>query len=423
MNMVTLKKIRLVVNYILWGIGTASSILVFLIWFGVIPETLNGVNFVINYPAVFGLFAVVIFFLCSLWLGYHIHAWRKPKMIPSSTANTKEMPEFYSSRKELEHAHALEDFLRSAKDEIDLMGFSLWDIVVQNRKTIIDLLKQGKHIRFILLSPTSVDVKRFEDAIVDADIKGQIEKSLEQLRKLKQSLSDLEKGRLDVRTHDLLPFHTIVAVDAKSDSGLLNVEYYIYGTDSQPWISLRISKKNQPQLFEKYWKSFEYVHERSRDIETLDTSNEGETSKEEGKPQSRQAKSAIGELLGELIRYRDLWKNQRKYIAKCKYLPQPDNGKIRSTGDQIRDKLIALEKANIELNGSLEDKLNQTCDGIINFGLEVHEYFPDDKRKFEPGDHLGGFYKERGLVNKGDKILNDVCGLIDTIKEVQKSFV
>jgi hypothetical protein len=102
---------------------------------------------------------------------------------------------------------------------------------------------------------------------VDADIKGQIQKSLEQLRKLKQSLSDLERGRLDVRTHDLLPFHTIVAVDAKSDSGLLNVEYYIYGTDSQPWISLRISKKNQPQLFEKYWKSYEYVHERSRDID------------------------------------------------------------------------------------------------------------------------------------------------------------
>lgn len=198
---------------------------------------------------------------------------------------TKEIPEFYSSRKELP---TLEDFLGSARDEIDLMGFSLWDIVVQNRATIITLLKQGKHIRFILLNPTSVDVKKFEEAIVDANLKDQIQHSLEQLRALKNGLSDVERGRLDIRTHDLLPFHTIIAVDAKSDSGVLQVESYVYGTDSRLWSSLRISKKNQPQLFEKYWKSYEYVHEHSRDIDAI--TEEIERSKEEQRPQSRRTR-------------------------------------------------------------------------------------------------------------------------------------
>jgi len=218
-----------------------------------------------NYYTIFVILALLIFFLSALWLGYQIHAWRKPKITKMvSVTSPKEIPEFCSSRKELP---TLEDFLRSTNFEIDLMGFSLWDTTVQNRKTIIDLLKQGKHIRFILLSPTSDLVKRLEDAIVDVNIKNQIQQSLEQLLKLKQSLSDIERGRLDIRTHDLLPFHTIIAIDAKSDSGLLNVEYYVYGTDSRSWVSLRISKKNQPQLFEKYWKSYEYVHEHSRDID------------------------------------------------------------------------------------------------------------------------------------------------------------
>jgi hypothetical protein len=86
----------------------------------------------------------------------------------------------------------------------------------------------------------------------------------------KEGFHDKQKtviGLLDIRTHDLLPMHTIIAIDAKSEIGLLNVEYYVYGTDSQSWISLRISKKNAPHLFEKYWKSYEYVHNRSRDIE------------------------------------------------------------------------------------------------------------------------------------------------------------
>lgn len=364
------------------------------------------------------LVAIATITLLARLIMYYRHRHLK-MVVPPSTTSTKEMPEFYSSRKELPPP---EDFLKSAKDEIDLMGFSLWDIVVQNRGTITDLLKQGKHIRFILLDPNSVDVKRFEDAIVDADIKGQIQKSLEQLHKLKQSLSDTERGRLDVRTHDLLPFHTIMAIDAKSDSGVLRVEYYVYGTDSRSWISLGISKKNQPQLFEKYWKSYEYVHEHSWDIEAYqpkikDLDNSKPVDKKE------HPKIAIGELLEKLMWYRDSWKNIRKHICELKYLPTLHNANIESIGDQIREKLIALEKANINLGISLRNKVNQTADDIINFGIEVHEYFPDDKKQFRTGTNLDGHLRESNLVNRGDKLSDNVCVLIDAIKEAQKSFV
>lgn len=169
--------------------------------------------------------------------------------------------DFYPSRKELP---PIEDFLRTAKSSVDLLGFTLENIAVQNRETLRSLLKEHKHIRFILLNPRSELVGKVEGAVTSLTLGKSIERSLEELQELKDSLSNIDRGYLDIRTHDLLPMHTIVAIDGESEAGVMNVEYYVYGTDSRAWPSLRISRKLQTELFEKYWKSYKYVWDRSK---------------------------------------------------------------------------------------------------------------------------------------------------------------
>ncbi len=169
---------------------------------------------------------------------------------------------FYPSRKDLP---GLQDDLESAKHRVDLLGWTLENVTVQNRHTIARLLKNGIHVRFILLSPDSKLIETAERSMTSLTLKKSIERSLEELKELKDSLSNIERGRLDIRTHDLLPWHTLVLVDAESDNAMVNVEYYVYGTDSSSCPSFRFFKKEQPAWFSKYWESYQYVWERSKE--------------------------------------------------------------------------------------------------------------------------------------------------------------
>src|SRR4030067_1056617 len=154
MMIMEMKTVKSIIRFIFTATADIGSLLALLALLGIVQEPMfQGVDFFASYFILFVLVALLIFFLSSLLLGYQIHAWRKPKMNQITSANSlKEIPEFCSSRRELP---PLVDFLKSAKYEVDLMGFSLWSISVQNRKTVEELLKQGKHVRFILLNPTS----------------------------------------------------------------------------------------------------------------------------------------------------------------------------------------------------------------------------------------------------------------------------
>jgi hypothetical protein len=169
---------------------------------------------------------------------------------------------FFASRKELP---PLEDFLSSAKSEVDVLAFSIETVAVVNKDIIVRLLIEGKHLRFILLNPSSVLIPKLQASMTQppVDIKARVEATLKELKGIKDNLPDIQKGRLDIRTHDIMTFHSILAIDAHTDDGVINVESFIYGKDNRSYPSLRIGKREQPQLFEKFWQSYEYVRERS----------------------------------------------------------------------------------------------------------------------------------------------------------------
>jgi hypothetical protein len=172
--------------------------------------------------------------------------------------------EFYPSRKELQARVLLEDLIDSAHSSVDLLGFTLESWSVGVRDTIRKSLKDGKHFRFIILSPAFKAMKEADDLNQRINLQGRISESLRMLQTIKSELPDVEKGRLDIRTHDLLPIHSIVVIDAESERGVIYVEYYLYGADSRSWVTLSVSKKEQSALFDRYWQSYKYVWDRSK---------------------------------------------------------------------------------------------------------------------------------------------------------------
>jgi len=175
--------------------------------------------------------------------------------------------EFYPSRKELQTQAPIEDIIKSARSSVDLLGFTIESWSVGVRDTIRESLrsdKHPKHFRFILLSPASKFLKEADELNQRINLPTRISESLEMLQRIKNELSAVQRGRLDIRIHDSLPIHSIVAVDAESESAVIYVEYYMHGVDSRSWVTLRISKKEQGALFDRYWQSYRYVWERSK---------------------------------------------------------------------------------------------------------------------------------------------------------------
>jgi hypothetical protein len=227
-----------------------------------------------------------------LWIGYQFATWRSSKKIESLRRQVSEAAsyrsiesgttiipngspitvtskllagmEFYPSRKELQARVLLEDLVEGAHSSVDLLGFTLESWSVGVRDTIRKSLKDGKHFRFIILSPAFKCMKEADDLNQKINLQTRISESLGMLQTIKSESSDIERGRLDIRIHDLLPIHSIVVIDAESDRGVIYVEYYVYGTDSRSWVTFSISKKEQSALFERYWQSYKYVWERSK---------------------------------------------------------------------------------------------------------------------------------------------------------------
>jgi len=221
-----------------------------------------------------GLIVIIVASILGVILAQHAYRWIKAAnraMQTKGMAQVKpEQPEpaslseglaFFPSRKGLPTS---DDLIKTAQSNIDLLGFTLETWSVMYRAALRKALKDGRHFRFILLSPASKSIKEADELNQRIDLQGRISGSLRMLQTIKSELSDVERGRLDIRIHDLLPVHSIVAIDAESESGVIYVEYYVYGTDPNSWVSLRISKKEQAALFDKYWQSYKYVWERSK---------------------------------------------------------------------------------------------------------------------------------------------------------------
>jgi hypothetical protein len=170
--------------------------------------------------------------------------------------------EFFPSREALNAAKpSFNDLLKSAKKSIDVLAISAESIIITYGDTVRQLIDDGVHVRFIVLNPESPQVEAYAKAVHRGEeTKTRIATALSTITKMKDDLTDLNRGYLDIRTHDLVPLHTVVVID----EAVMNVEFYVYGVSSHSWISVRIYEKQQPELFSRFWKEFRFVHDRSK---------------------------------------------------------------------------------------------------------------------------------------------------------------
>jgi hypothetical protein len=278
---------RRVVNYFLWILGTGSSILVFLIWFGFIPETVNGVKFVTDNLAIFGLLALVIFFICTLWLGYQIRAWHMSKMkaqatsvLASSSVALEQAPQsprlvkMYASRFNVN----LEKVLDSVNDKY-------WSLAVTQHKASLDvaekllsMIQSGKSIILLLANPDPNKdnpegkepefIKWCEKKITALGVCSEIEGSLKRLHdhifiKLK---TKEERARFDVRLYNLPPLQTMIIIDKNAPDARLQFEPFGFKPDPAHSPLFIIEKAKDPDVFDFLLKSFEYVYGQSKPV-------------------------------------------------------------------------------------------------------------------------------------------------------------
>ena len=125
----------------------------------------------------------MILFLSAFWLGYQIHARRKPQLVQLQNGIR-----FHRSREELE---TLKDFLSQAKQEVFIAGTTLHSVVGSNRPLVRDLVRKGITVRLLFLDPASEFPDALSDCLVgEADYSKAIIGSLQTACKIKRELAE-----------------------------------------------------------------------------------------------------------------------------------------------------------------------------------------------------------------------------------------
>lgn len=241
-----------------------------------------------------------------------------------------------------------------AKSEVYVLSVTN-EVFRQYVGDIVNLLKDNKRITFLFLKTKDQElIQKLEDGFNSANTAGQVDGVISMLKKAQSNpeLTDEQKKNLEIRTYDLIPLHSIIAIDPKTDDGRMQVEFYAYRHDPTSRPNLVISKRKDPNLFKLYWTSLRFVLEHS---EILDGSSKSlqETTMflSADKPQYQPDQDAMfrgrvgsGDLLtltiqnpsGEIV-----WRNQSKadhegvFVTTYRLLPDTPIGsyQVRARSD------------------------------------------------------------------------------------------
>lgn len=162
-----------------------------------------------------------------------------------------------------EQLHELRGFLSKATQEVDFVGVGS-EVVANNIDVIMERIEHGATIRVIL--PAAQDkelMDRIEWTYGLSNLKGVIDRTFQLLLDKRMELPSVDFGKLDVLTNKILfPVYGMILLDPNSDDAIIRVEIYLAGVDPSSRPILFVGKKEQPSLFENYYKSYRYMLKR-----------------------------------------------------------------------------------------------------------------------------------------------------------------
>jgi len=161
-----------------------------------------------------------------------------------------------------EQLHELQEFLSSATQEIDFVGVGL-EVVASSIDVIMERIDHGVTIRVILPANNKELIDRIEWTYGLSNLKGVIDRTFELLLNKRMELPSVDSGKLDILNNNIVfPVYGMVLLDPNSDDAVIRVEIYLVGVDPGSRPILFIRKKEQPALFEKYFKSYRFILKR-----------------------------------------------------------------------------------------------------------------------------------------------------------------
>jgi hypothetical protein len=171
--------------------------------------------------------------------------------------------QFYACREELPK---LGEFLSDAKQEIWFIGVSNEKLIGQSADAFRKALMRGVSTKFLFLAPESTISGKWDEEMISATRKA-TEAAIDRLCKIKKTLQESEKAKLEIWLYDLIPFNSFIVLDPRTSDAKIQVDLYLYNTEAELRPSIIISKKEQENLYMRYFQSFEFIMKNCKKYE------------------------------------------------------------------------------------------------------------------------------------------------------------
>lgn len=140
---------------------------------------------------------------------------------------------------------------------------------------IMQKLKQGVNFKCYVLDPEGSFLRRYmEDRSVifpqELDVLGDIPKIVQQLRKLFLQINRKGyEGTMELYTYNHFPYYHASVVDGDTEAGATCISSYLFGVTRANSPVIEVSRKNNPVLYRKYWRSIKAIIDSNRTIKIV----------------------------------------------------------------------------------------------------------------------------------------------------------
>ncbi|NJL75073.1 MAG: hypothetical protein HC892_08610 [Saprospiraceae bacterium] len=137
---------------------------------------------------------------------------------------------------------------------------------------VLAALKRGVDFHCYLINPNGQSSKFYFDDLKKVAPKEAKSISIIQdvIAELTSLQSDFDakgyKGKLHLYTYDHLPTYHLLALDANTAQGKMQVSHYLYGVKRSDCPVIAFEQQTEPELFKKYWLSFNALRKDARQL-------------------------------------------------------------------------------------------------------------------------------------------------------------
>jgi len=182
--------------------------------------------------------------------------------------STKSGMEYFNSRKERAEKYPLADLLSQARFRIVLLGGSLETVVLQHVRLLEKILKGGVVMEFLIQDPEWVKSVEIDKGTSSGNLSDGISRTLGVLREIRRKLGILENENCIIKMYRFHATNSGIVIDPDSSEARAIIEFYPYDADAELKPSIVINRKENEAVFNKWWRSFEYVLDNAEEYIT-----------------------------------------------------------------------------------------------------------------------------------------------------------